>query len=582
MAKKWLAVIRGNNFTVAQVAVRTNKEIKINFLAKYPGKIPMTIEIDEAGTQELKELKKWLQRLNIPFKKLKVAISSIGLITKVIDLPQMSNYDLENLLNNDIDQYLNIHVSNYLIDYRILKKYWENDKPMYKVLLAAFPKERMEYVIALCQLLGFEPSVVDLTADCVSRIYVYLSEKNNSTEGVGGKELSSTGDMAIVSMHSDQVEFVLLRAGHFFLHSDMKMDIGTLIERYEEKILPPKVESSTYSVDTENKESIYRYVNDRDEIADLEAYIGNEEGYEDDRKDFSSYIVNEELHKQTQAGSMDLSFYVKEEVKLSLPSNEDIESELKEGFSYSQEVHLEGMNLEIDFDNEDTIITSKDSTYQGIEELMHEPEKEVVVHKSGYWEEHDEASQEQTSQLQEEFKQSALNIGLQDDDTEEEFLLEDLFVPLEKLNNDMAAIIKADHPVNELGQWELENNEERIFDTLDLDKTLIGIEEKEYKGTEIEAKEELENNFSPVVNKLSELLVFFTAENSGHSVNSIYLTGEYSIYPYLAQFFQENLNIVTTEGLPNGWQPQIDKMAKNEEQEWQKYTCLLGLALRED
>lgn len=528
MAKHWLAVIRGNDFIVARVAVRKNKEMKIHFLVKYPGKIPMTIDTDEAGRQELKELKKWLQELNIPLKKLKIAISSLGLITRVIDLPQMSHYDLENLMTNHIDQYFTIQVSNYLIDYRILNKYWENDKQMFNVLLAAFPMERMEYVLELCKLLGFEPSVVDLTADCDARIYGHLSRKNILNEAVVGGEGSSTGDMAIVSLHADKLEFVLLRAGQFFLYSDMEMDIRTLIERYEERIVP----------------SVSTYGNGQNEITDLSAYIGEEDPEKDSQEEQEEERIN-------------LSSYDEDEIELSRLSDEDIENELEGGFFSDQEVSLEAPDQVMDYDTQ--------GQTADFDELIGLEDTQVGL--------------DLDLESEDIFQQVALNIGSQDDQ-EEEFLLEDLFVPLDKLNSDLT-IIKSEH-VDDSEELEMDSREENIFDTLDLDKTLIGIDELEYQGSEKDPKEELEKNFSPVLNNFSELLGFFAARNFGHSVNAIYLTGEYSRYPYLAKILQENLGIVTVAGLPNGWQPQIDKRAKGEAQEWQKYACLFGLALRED
>ncbi len=568
MAKHWLAVIRGNDFIVARVAVRKNKEMKIHFLVKYPGKIPMTIDTDEAGRQELKELKKWLQELNIPLRKLKIAISSLGLITRVVDLPQMSHYDLENLMTNHIDQYFTIQVSNYLIDYRVLNKYWENDKQMFNVLLGAFPMERMEYVLELCKLLGFEPSVVDLTADCDSRIYGHLSRKNILNEAVVGGEGSSTGDMAIISLHEDKVEFVLLRAGQFFLYSDMEIDIRTLIEKYEERIVHPKEGLATYSVDKENTDKISTYLNDEDETKELSAYLGGETQVE------SKNDNHDVMEKKSEAeGIIDLSSYDEEKIELYGLMDEDVDYELESGLIDSQEVFLETPDLEIDYDNENTIEIRNNDIDFGINELDELIGLEDISDFTA-----------SLPQLHEEdFRQEALNIDHQEDldDSEEEFLLEDLFVPLDKLNNDLAKI-KAEHSVDDLEELESDNKEENIFDTLDLDKTLIGIEEFEYQGSGIDSKEELENNFSPVLNNLSELLGFFAARNFGHSVNAIYLTGEYSEYPYLAKILQENLGIITVAGLPNGWQPQIAKRAKGEPQDWQKYACLFGLALRED
>ena len=130
-------------------------------------------------------------------------------------------------MSNHIDQYFTVEVSKYLIDYRIINKYQDDGKTMMNVMLAAFPMERMDYVLRMCGKLGFEPAVVDLGADCISRIYGHLI-RYKSTNVTGDSEGTSVGDMVVVSLHSEKAEFVLLRDGQFFIYSEMEMDIEGL------------------------------------------------------------------------------------------------------------------------------------------------------------------------------------------------------------------------------------------------------------------------------------------------------------------------------------------------------------------
>ncbi|KUO58782.1 MAG: hypothetical protein APF84_10235 [Gracilibacter sp. BRH_c7a] len=551
MANQWVALITGYDFIVARVVVSKNKEMKIHFLDKYPGQIPMTIEIDEVEKKELNKLKKWLKELDIPLHTLKIALPSLGLITKVVDLPQMSNYDLEDLITNQIQEYFTIEISNYLIDYRILNKYLENDKSMIKVLLAALPMERIEYILALCQQLGFEPSVIDLTADCISRIYGHLSSKRSLDEVIVGEEESSTGDMAIVSLHADKVEFVLLRAGQFFLYSDMEIDIRNMLERYDNSLKETK-DLLVYIGEEESEES-------QDESIDLSAYIIEEEPQ--DIQNPQEPQKTHEPYEPLQINNFELLTHIDdEELVLSQPSNKDIESSLEGGFFYPQEVYLEGIDGNMLWEIEE----QSNNLYTETDNNQLEDTIKISGNEFSVVQEQDEDSQRYDWEQQTElnmFKQAALKIEDQDE-AENEFLLEDLFVPLEKLNNDLET-----GSLEDFRQWED-----------DLDKTLIGIEDRDSDR----GSEELEISFRPVLNTLSGLLGSFESENLGHTVREIYLTGEYSRNPYLTQFFQENLGIVAVTELPNGWQPQIAKEAKDQTQDWQKYACLLGLALRED
>ncbi len=222
MRKQWLAVVNENDIIVAHIGVKKNNTIKILFLDSIKPDENLTGGLPLSNDYYFRQIKHWFINKKIPYQKLKLAVSSLGLVTRVISLPQMPGSDLEKLVTNHIDQYFTINVNNYIIDYKIVNKYRENDRLMINVLLAALPKQRMEKIWSLCQYLGFEPEVIDLSADCIARIYSKLTLKT---------KISS--DMAIISLYKDKIEFLLLDKGVFFLYSDMEIDIQA-VENYLE------------------------------------------------------------------------------------------------------------------------------------------------------------------------------------------------------------------------------------------------------------------------------------------------------------------------------------------------------------
>ena len=595
MAKHWLAVIRDNDFIIARIKVAKNKEMKILFLAHYRGKMPMSTDSEEVFNQELEELRKWLLRWDIPLKKLKLAISSLGLISRVIDLPEMSNEDLDKLMTHHIDQYFTIDVSDYLIDYRVLSKHWKNEKPMQDVLLAAFPIERMKYVLRICHKLGFEPAVVDLTADCIARFYGHLSIRNSIKSAEPLREGASVTDIAIASLYRDKVEFVLLKEGQFFLYSDMQLDIGTLVERYENremgrKSAPAEKELSLDIVKEENEE--YEEFKEIEENNQEDEQPEQPEQPKVEVDDLSLYIVAETPAEIIIADK---------EAELFSSMDQDIDGELQTSLIYPVELSDNQLENTIriraeDIDKEnDVMLEQLDEKYIDMEELIGLEDNPINMVVDAEDEElpnlttrlpqldfsimvpdQDEVEQSQEGDI---FKQAALHIPHQDNE-ENEFVLEDLFVSLENLDANLA-IKEIHHSVDEHVVEEHVPDRD-IFDTLELHTTLIGLEELKDRGLDMDPKEELESGFSPVITTLSELLSFFAARNLGHTVSTIYLTGDYSTHPYFAKCFQENLGIHTVAGFPDGWEPLLAKGAGDAAHDWQKYACLYGLALRED
>lgn len=526
MRKHWLAVIGDNDLTVARIAVGPNNEMKIKFLSEYKHPGTDNIGVREGLNSEPTEMKNWLLRQKIPLKKLKLAVSSLGLITKVIALPQMSNDDLEKMITNNYDHYftLNSNVQKYIIDYRILNKYRENERPMLNVLLAAFPKERMQNIWTSCQYLGFEPTVVDLTADCLARIYSTLANNiqvNLSSESE--ESSSSPGDMVIVSFHADKVEFVLLENGVFFLYSNMEFNTQAISEHYyrnnkQEEAFSSKEEKA-------NKSSEKTELISAQEPSDDELFLGSDAGYSDvlpDINDENNVLEEHKEHKEHEEHEELEELEEPEEIKETEELEDPKETQI-----------LENLKIEESSDN----FRKRDHFLNElINPLLVEHEQELF--------EGDEV-----------FKQAALNINSKKENSSE-FVLEDLFIPMEKLEGKLAFTI------NKLvgkDDWPLEN---------------------EFLG--LAGKEEWEKNFEPVLSNLSELLSFFSARHFGHTVNSVYLTGEYCTLPFLSKIFQENFGVQTRVGFPRGWKPQFEGNSKALAAEWQKYGSLYGLALRED
>lgn len=613
MAKQWLAVIRDNELLVARISVKRNKDMKIHFLAQYPGQFPISLEAEDGEINyELRELKHWFQSLNIPLKKIKIAVSSLGLITRVISLPEMPKFDLENLMTNHIDQYFTVDVSKYLIDYRIIDKYQDNEKTMMNVLLAAFPIERMDYVLKLCRRLGSEPAIVDLGADCVARIYGYLiRERFKNTANVS--EGASVGDMAIVSLHSEKAEFVLLRNGQFFIYSETEMDIEGLSYKTDFSGL-------VFESDEEGKELLdSEYDNRTDQEKDiLSTYLIHKEDEDKGTESIeSNEFVDIEINKKEERkrGLQAEIRFLDDQVELHQASDDDLFDLMVE--IPSQDIFGQ-TSWEIGDIKEDPSIKTADwdkfadtievrvqdldvgqgpgSEFGDLElsdpeepnnrqELDTEGKEETYLETVVGLPELDFSIKPDEEKVQ--YKQSALNMD-KDEPEEEEFILEDLFVPIENLDDEQwKTSLASEPPEPELTegvngfQYLLKTRKENIFDTLDLDKTLIGVEELEV-DSDMDPIEQLETRFSQVLSTLTELLSFFAARNFGHTVNTVYLTGEYCTLPHLVKVFEDNLGIETIAGLPNGWRPQFAKGVKPSEQDWHKYACLYGLALRED
>jgi len=204
MGKQWLAVIDENNLIVAHIQTKKKRALKILFLESFREK-------------DFLEIKEWLHINKIPYKYLRFAVSGLGLVTETIALPHENSTELEKAVSKHIEQFFAGNISDYIIDYRILKKYRDRDQDMLTVLIVAFPRQKMERIWSLCQYLGFEPEVIDLSADCITRLYSELSEPE-------GPEL------AVIVLERNRVEIFILQNGVLLSYSNLETDLQNLTE----------------------------------------------------------------------------------------------------------------------------------------------------------------------------------------------------------------------------------------------------------------------------------------------------------------------------------------------------------------
>jgi type IV pilus assembly protein PilM len=227
--KKWVALIYGNRWIAAKISHSRPYKLKIHRLAEFNN----SQHLQDAQTQQTDKdalhynLKKWLKAQRIPLRKLKIAISCPGVITRMITLPVLSEKDLEKLLTEQVDQYFTLNIAEYIVDYRILESIQEDGQQRLRVLLAAIPRARWEeYWNVWCNL-GFAPKITDLAADCLARLY---SRLELPTRKSANKPAESSRDIAIVDLSSERVEFILLEHGILFLYSDMEVMLEGLLD----------------------------------------------------------------------------------------------------------------------------------------------------------------------------------------------------------------------------------------------------------------------------------------------------------------------------------------------------------------
>lgn len=260
--RKWVAVVRDDNWVVAKVA-RAKNNVKVLKLKTYKAKrassgtemtlntppVNVDIEAVEGGARAQadspleNDLASWLRQEKIPLNKLHLALSCPGVITRMITLPVLKGKELDKLLTEQVDQYFTLNIEDYIVDYRILERVKEDGQERQHILLAALPRFQWERFWSEWEKIGLKPRAVDLVADSLARLYKVLGKPSSvhGQKAIRGATSGATSvtaaagnlsedkavseDVAIIDLSSGRIEFVLLEHGILFLYSDLELHL---------------------------------------------------------------------------------------------------------------------------------------------------------------------------------------------------------------------------------------------------------------------------------------------------------------------------------------------------------------------
>lgn len=287
--RKWVAVVRDDNWVVAKVA-RAKNNVKVLKLKTYQAKrasspgtdmtlntppVNFDIEAVEGGARARadfpveNDLASWLRQEKIPLHELHLALSCPGVITRMITLPVLKAKELDKLLTEQVDQYFTLNIEDYIVDYRILERVKEDGQERQRILLAALPRFQWERLWSEWEKIGLKPRSVDLVADSLARLYGVLGKPssvhgqkavNGVIRGATSSDTSVTAaagnlaedkeagdpvseDVAIIDLSSGRVEFVLLEHGILFLYSDLELHL----EEFADFMISPKADAGIES-----------------------------------------------------------------------------------------------------------------------------------------------------------------------------------------------------------------------------------------------------------------------------------------------------------------------------------------------
>lgn len=116
-------------------------------------------------------IKELYRENKIKVKNVALSVSGISVIVKKINLPEMTEDELDESIQWEAEQYIPFDIDDVNIDYQILRPVGDGNNRQMEVLLVAVKKDKINEYTSLVEEAGLKPVIVDVDAFTLENMY---------------------------------------------------------------------------------------------------------------------------------------------------------------------------------------------------------------------------------------------------------------------------------------------------------------------------------------------------------------------------------------------------------------------------
>ena len=214
MFKNIMAVDIGSSST--KIMIGNSRKVKLAGMFKTPegsvedGNILMPDDYAKA-------FQKFIDENSITEKSVSIALNSSDALIRHIEVPIIETKSLRKSVEWEINQYLPENGQNHYMDFEIIDKINTHDKKVYKILVAAVPKTKVDSLMELFESIGLEVDSIDIEANCIARVFKSCS-REESGKSVG-----------VIDVGFNTSNLIILDDGKLFMEKQVNIGIDDMI-----------------------------------------------------------------------------------------------------------------------------------------------------------------------------------------------------------------------------------------------------------------------------------------------------------------------------------------------------------------
>ena len=176
---KLISIDIGSHTTKIIKSRYINKKVVIEdaFTINTPAGVYSDGHINDINTLK-KKIKETLNSHNIGREKCVFISNSSDIVTREVTMPYAKNSEIQSMIKFQIERYLPIMPDDYIIQYKNIEDFSENNIKKSKIRIVAYPKVMSEEYRNLCKELDMIPHSLDITSNVVSKIFSVCKNVN--------------------------------------------------------------------------------------------------------------------------------------------------------------------------------------------------------------------------------------------------------------------------------------------------------------------------------------------------------------------------------------------------------------------
>ena len=199
-----------------KVIVGSNKKVSFLDNIKTPENsvINNSIEDIEVLVRAVNDL---IKVNNLQVNSVVFVIKGQDVIIRHTDVPIMEYSQIADSAKWEINQYLPEHGDEHYINFQIIEKIKNKDESIYKLIVAAAPREKIDKYVELAKRLGIKLLAIDVAANCVARAFSGVYENDITKENI-----------AIIKLGNKESNIIILEKGRLFVERELPFGIDNI------------------------------------------------------------------------------------------------------------------------------------------------------------------------------------------------------------------------------------------------------------------------------------------------------------------------------------------------------------------